>query len=145
MHPWHGNQSLAGEAQNGTTRAALPRDARAWKVSRKDIEKALRCSGNSSPGPDGISFAIWRACKGLASSILLDVANELEEDHAERDMIDAYADESAEGEHDFNLSTLVCLPKTPTGEDVELGVYHAPADTRPLSIVNCDNRLAGAQ
>ena len=59
LHQWHGNQSLAGEAQNGTTCAALPRDARAWKVSRKDIEKALRCSGNSSPGPDGISFAIW--------------------------------------------------------------------------------------
>jgi len=71
----------------------------------------------------------------------LNVANELEEDHAE---IDAYADESTEGGYDFNLGTLVCLPKTPTGEDVELGVYHAPADTRPLSIVNCDNRLVAS-
>ena len=46
---------------------------------------------------------------------------------------------------DFNASFLCCLPKKPSGHDPVEGDYFKPSATRPLSLVNTDNRLvAGA-
>ena len=44
-------------------------------------------------------------------------------------------------EHEFNLAILCCLPKKPTGTDPEVGQYFTAEATRPLAIVNTDNRL----
>ena len=67
---------------------------------------------------------------------------EISEDPRAEDVFNsAYEDEAEVGHHNLNLSTLVCLPKDPTGEDPQIGTYFAPKATRPLSIVNCDNRL----
>ena len=73
--------------------------------------------------------------------ILWNVYEISESSGAEEIFNSAYEDEAEIGQHNFNLSTLVCLPKEPTGEDPQMGAYFAPKATRPLSIVNCDNRL----
>ena len=65
----------------------------------------------------------------------------MEKGEAEATFIEAYQDECQEGERNYNATTSVCLPKEATGEDVELGAYYAPSVTRPLSIVNADNRI----
>ena len=44
---------------------------------------------------------------------------------------------------DFNHSRLICLPKKPIGTRPDLGEFYACEATRPLSIVNTDNRLLG--
>ena len=113
-----------------------------WRAQRKDIQRALKEAGNSAPGPDGIPFSAWRACKEVGIAVLHDVACALEKHNAEEQLCAAYADEATEANHNYNLSTLVCLPKSPSGEDVEFGEFYAPANTRPLSIVNWDNASA---
>ena len=41
----------------------------------------------------------------------------------------------------FNVGLLFLLPKAPAGCDELLGDYFQPGDTRPLAVVNTDNRL----
>ena len=117
---------------------------RQWKVRRRDVLKALKCAGSSTPGPGGVPFGAWRALKELGVSILLDVAGAMEEDDATAKMLAAFSDEQKVGGHSYNLSSLVCLPKSPTGGDPDLGFYFKAADTRPLSIAKCDNRLVAS-
>ena len=45
---------------------------------------------------------------------------------------------------DFNSAVMACLPKKPAGTDPILGDFYTPENTRPLSIVNTDNRLLAA-
>ena len=42
---------------------------------------------------------------------------------------------------DFNRGYLCCLAKKPTGEDPHVGTFFAASATRPLSVMNTDNRL----
>eukprot|EP00972_Heterocapsa_arctica_P090036 13283256-Heterocapsa_arctica.AAC.1 len=42
---------------------------------------------------------------------------------------------------DFNWSFLCCLPNKPAGGTEQGKAYFTPATTRPLSLVNTDNRL----
>ena len=93
------------------------------------------------PGPDGIPYRAWRALGNMAVSVLHDVAGTLAGPEAERLLQEAYADEVADGSHLYNLSTLICLPKKAAGNDDDAGTYYTPDGTRPLSIVNTDNRL----
>ena len=45
----------------------------------------------------------------------------------------------------YNLSWLIFIPKGEAEQDAQQGAYHTAKNTRPISIVNCDNRiLAGA-
>ena len=53
---------------------------------------------------------------------------------------DAYSSDGTD-EHAFNVGILCCLPKKPSGVDNVMGEFFAAEDTRPLSIVNTDNRL----
>ena len=98
-------------------RTPLSRNPADWNVRRRDIRKAVVQSNDSSPGPDGIPFGVWRALGHLGIEILLDVAEFMEKGEAEATFIEAYQDECQEGEHNYNTSTLVCLPKEATGED----------------------------
>ena len=127
-----------------TPRQQLPREAWQWQVRKKDIEKAIQVAGNTSPGPDGIPFCAWKAMKGFGASVLLSVARLLESEDAAETMRQAYADECDGTGHGYNLGTLVCLPKAPTGDDPELGAFYQASDTRPLSVVNADNRLVAS-
>lgn len=84
----------------------------------EDIEKSIRRSNNSTPGPDGIPFAAWRAVPDLAGPVLFGVLNALSKRHR-----------APEG---YNHGLLFLLPKKATG---------LVEDTRPLSVTNTDNRL----
>ena len=54
----------------------------------------------------------------------------------------AAADSSTPGaHHSFNLGSMVLLPKKPADTDPLLGDYFTASDTRPLVIVNTDNRI----
>ena len=84
----------------------------------EDILNAIKFSNNSSPGPDGISFAAWRAAPDLAAPVLLAALRAIFRGH-----------NPPEG---FNHGLLFLLPKKLTG---------LLSDTRPLSVTNTDNRL----
>ena len=122
-------------------RTPLPTNERHWRIRRKDVEKAIRFSGNSSPGPDGIPFKAWRALGPLGISILFDVANTLEQPNGAESFPGAYFDEDQSHPHHFNASTLVCLAKKSSSTTPDGVKAYVPANTRPLNIVNCDNRI----
>ena len=125
----------------GSRRPSIPLDTNAWEVTHKDIQQALDISSNTRPGPDGIPYGAWRALGNLAIDILHGVATTLSNPDSDSMLRQAYHDEAAENEHNYNLSSLICLPKKPSGCDEEVGEYYSPGNTRPLSIVNTDNRL----
>ena len=88
------------------------------------------------PGPDGIPYKAWRELGETGVDILWEVMKELKQDGAQDKMDEAY-----EGEHEFNASIMVCLPKVPIGMSEEGEDVYDAASTRPLSIVNTDNRI----
>ena len=102
---------------------------------------AIRHSGNSAPGPDGIPFKAWRALGPLGVSILFEVAKCLETDDAQEYLTKAYNGTDASKDHRFNHSILVCLPKKSTSTTTDGTKAYTLNNTRPLSIVNSDNRL----
>ena len=73
--------------------------------------------------------------------VLTNVAAALGDVDASKILQEAYVGENDKDEHEYNFSTLICLPKKISGEDPTAGVYYTPENTRPLSIVNTDNRL----
>ena len=122
---------------------SLPKSA--WRVRRRDIEKAVRHSGNSAPGPDGIPYSAWRALGGFGAGALTEALNVLSTGDASQALKDAYRDCSDNVGHGFNLGILVCIPKSPAGSLPDGTDYFTPDGTRPLAVVNTDNRiLAGA-
>ena len=122
----------------GRTVTGLPEPTSArWHVEREDVEKAIKASSDTMPGPDGIPYAAWRALGPLGIDILFDAAEVLATPDGPQRMQDA-----ADGEnHEFNLGILCCLPKKVTGTDATAGDFYSAENTRPLSIVNTDNRL----
>ena len=66
----------------------------------------------------------------------------MQRDDHESLLTEAYRDRvDTLGRHDFNLGLLCCLPKKAAGVHDQFGEFYTPADTRPLSIVNTDNRI----
>ena len=109
---------------------------------KKNIATAIRISGHSAPGVDQIPYRIWRKLDDLAVDVLYEAALEMQKPDAERILVEAHMDRTdVLGRHDFNLGILCCLPKKPAGTHENLGDFYSPSDTRPLSIVNTDNRL----
>ena len=90
------------------------------------MENALKYANNSSPGPDGIPYSAYRGLPWVVD-ILLD---------ASRDLCAGGAPP-----WDFNFAYLWLLPNKPTGALADGRKYYAGEHTRPLSIVNTDNRL----
>jgi hypothetical protein len=95
------------------------------------VELAVKLSNNSSPGPDGIPYAAWRKAGRQALVILTAAVAEIQADDFDENTL-------PEG---FNTSYLCCLLKKPSGTDQAKGDYFLPGATRPLSLVNTDNRL----
>ena len=90
-------------------------------LSEDDILDAIKHSSDSSPGPDGISFAAWRAAPDLAAPVLYNVFRAL-----------SSGQPPPPG---FNQGLLFLLPKKSTG---------LISDTRPISVTNTDNRILAA-
>ena len=56
----------------------------------------------------------------------------------------AYADVAYGGGHEYNLGNLVFLGKKLAGNASIEGEYFTPEQTRPLTIVSCDNRIVAS-
>ena len=98
-------------SRKSAKRQPLPTNRTEWTIRRKDLECAIKYSGNSSPGPDGVPFKAWRTLGKLGVSILYGVANSLEQPDNMNTLPEAYHDETQSHSHHYNESTLVCLAK----------------------------------
>ena len=123
------------------TRPNFPNSAEDWRIRRKDINKAIKMSGHSAPGPDGIPYLAWKHSGELASQVLQDAAAALQSNEATTYLQRMHGDDIRPDGHNFNLGLLICLGKKPHSEHPEHGQVYRPESTRPLSIVNTDNRL----
>ena len=95
----------------GTGRDGLPLPpADVWRIRRHDVAKAVRLSGDSAPGPDGIPYKAWRSVGKLAVDVLWDVIHALASDEGSALLAKAYSD-LLPAEHSYNLGLLCCLPK----------------------------------
>jgi len=114
---------------------------RVWSINRKAIKQAISSAKNSMPGPDGISSAAYKALGDFGVDLLFAVTHALCQQGQGALLTEAYSDRCEEQRHDFNLSLLCCLPKKPYGTDPDQGEYYRGEDTRPLALVNTDNRI----
>ena len=80
----------------------------------------------------------------LAVDMLLDIAELLQTEEAGHAMRAAYWDEADDEGHAYNFANLVCLGKKPAGYDPHRGEFFTLEGTRPLAIVNCDNRIVAS-
>ncbi len=95
------------------------------------VEAALKHANNSCPGPDGIPYGCWSRCPQNALAL-----------HA---VCNLMLDDSPHYPPDgFNIAHLCCLPKKPERVDETMGDIFEAQGTRPLSVVNTDNRLIAA-
>ena len=129
-------------ADPGGLYRALQPAARAtsrWLIRRSDVRQAVEQSGDSAAGPDGIPYLAWRRLGNLGVDVLFAVAQQLEQDSGTAAICEAFPLDEA-GNTAFNAATQVFIPKK-TPQQWEGGEFHRPQDTRPLSVVNTDNRL----
>jgi ribonuclease HI len=104
------------EEYHATIDASLIRDPTLEGVTRAILE-----SGDSSVGPDGIPFCLYRLLLEITSPLLFDVLMSLAKGYRPPDY--------------FNLGFLHLLPKKETG---------LPLDTRPITVNNADNRIVAS-
>lgn len=129
------------QEQHGRQDFRSGRDPAEWDIHPHHVKRAIELAPNSATGVDGIPFAAWRRIKDEASIILSGVIEHLTKDGAWAEMDDLYGQEWGS----YNLSWLIFIPKGDPEQDDEHGCYHQAKNTRPISVVNCDNRLvAGA-
>eukprot|EP00972_Heterocapsa_arctica_P070911 10477280-Heterocapsa_arctica.AAC.1 len=76
-----------------------------WALTVEHVEKAIRYSNDSSPGPDGIPYTAWRVLIKTSKHIIFDVSREIELEGPSSPLPD-----------DFNWSFLCCLPLKPAGD-----------------------------
>ena len=136
---------LFGGCREGRYNTGLP-DARApgWQVRREHVKSSITYARSTMPGPDSIPAALWKAIGDLGVDVLHRALQELLTDDARSKLQQAYSRfQGGEGNrpHDFNLSLLCCLPKKASGIDAIHGTFYDADSTRPLSIVNVDNRI----
>ena len=93
------------------------------------------------PGPDGIPTYAYKTLGGFAGEIIYDVTQALGKENHGSLLSEAYWDRSGANDHGFNDALLCCLPKKPCEISPELGEIYAGEDTRPLALVNTDNRI----
>jgi hypothetical protein len=83
-------------------------------------------TGNSSAGPDGITYAAWKlapaSCTGALHEAYLDIFN------------------GNPPPPNFNSTTMVFIPK-PSGDPLERLCSRPPDALRPISLANTDNKV----
>ena len=80
----------------------------------------------------------------LAVDMFSDIAELVQTKAAGQAMRAAYWDEVDDEGHAYNLANLVCLGKKPAGYGPHEGEFFTPEGTRPLAVVNCDNRIVAS-
>jgi len=110
-----------------------------WDLLPEDVHRAVRSAGKSAPGPDGLPYAAWKSLGILGESILWKAGVLLMSEQGEEALESAFG-RGVSGSAEFNKALMVFLPKKPSGT-WEGNSFFDPQDTRPLSIVNTDNRL----
>ena len=118
-----------------------------WHIGKGHIKNAVRFARETAPGPDGIQASLWKAIGSLGIDVLYDMTKLLQRDDGTELLRKGYEGIKTEDgyTHAYNSSVLCCLPKTPAGEDPSLGIFYSAADTRPLSLVNVDNRCVSRE
>lgn len=97
---------------------------------RKDVEAVLRRARRSAPGPDGISYSMWRqAGDGGAETIRL--------------MLSGFVDGMRVPER-FNEAWLVVLPKGSEDMEATGDIVRAADVLRPLLLKNADSKTTAA-
>ena len=104
------------------------------------MAKAIRCSGNSLPGPDRLPYIAWKKLGPLAIDTLHGAAMAMARSDFQQKIREAYQVEPGE-DHPFNLGLLVCIPKKSCEQDPMHGDVYNAAGTRPLAIVDTANRI----
>ena len=140
LHSWF-NQLFPTKDSGGWLTGIPQHDDPSWRVLHKHICKAIRCSKNSMPGPDGVPALAYKKAEHLSAEILMGVLEVLSSPNAEELLVNAYKHMGSEEAHAFNHSILCCLPKKPSGEDEKGEKYYTPEATRPLNVSNMDNRI----
>ena len=90
--------------------ACPPTNAARWHKRKKDVARAIRCSGNSMPGPDRIPYVAWKRLGPLAVDVLFGAATAMAKADFPQRIRQAYCFQEGE-DHPFNLGLLVCIPK----------------------------------
>ena len=114
-------------------------EAPCWMPQLEHVRRALNHSPNSMPGPDGLTFLAWRRLGHLAEDVLMGALLDLTSAAPPGDLA-SFLDPPDPHEA-YNASFMVLLPKSPAGTTATGMEYFRPEDTRPLNIVNVDNRL----
>ena len=142
-----GNASIDEDALRGWLRQAVhppdarpPTNAARWHVRKKDVARAIRCSGSSMPGPDRIPYVAWKRLGPLAVDVLFGAATAMARDDFPAKIRQAYNLQEGE-DHPFNLGLLVCIPKKVDEHHPQHGAIYTAEGTRPLSIVDTANRI----
>ena len=92
------------------------------------------------PGLDGMPAAAYKKLD-IAVGIFHSVAMSMSSPNGATELVEAYSDRCADDCHDFNASLLCCLPKKAAGTDAEHGDFYTGDSSRPLALVNIDNRI----
>ena len=98
-------------------------DPRRWRPTVKDFERAISISSNSSPGPDGIPYGVWKILKKHAAHLLHGAFLEIINSNDPAAIAERYPE--------FNESILVFLPKTASQKSDEGYDVHEADATRP--------------
>ena len=110
-------------------------DASEYVSAEADITKAIREANDSAPGPDGVPFRAWKIVQHVAAPVMRAVAVQLTR------MSPA---ELLETNAFFNEAFMICLGKKAAFSQEDIGSVFLPSSTRPLSVVNTDNRIVAA-
>lgn len=97
-----------------------------WELDRKYLDKLVRSPKKSYPGPDGIPFLAFSIVPHISVDVLWDCAQHILH--------------GGSPPPNFNYALLSPLPKKPS-VDADGTKWFAAKDTRPISIVNADNRI----
>ena len=109
-----------------------------WRVKPRHVQQAIDMAGKSAPGPDGIPFKACKKLGLLSQTVIWEALEDLSKPGAEDRLKEVMTGPG--GHCTFNESLMVFLPKKTSGSLNGVDFFDQ-SDTRPLSIVNSDNRI----
>ena len=116
-----------------------------WDVGKKDCIRAIKLQVHGTPGPDTITYRAWRNLGKIGIEVLWNTIKALNKDNASEELRKTYNECGwQKGTHAFNHAAIVCILKEPSGAFDNGYTWPSPENTRPLGMVNKDNRIIAA-